>query len=91
MILFLASPITWLSRPEMTTRKNIALTIRTFVSNAVSISNTLSRFVTEEQASFNLMAAVTVSSDLGVQEKKICHCFHFLPFYLPRSADDLRF
>ena len=45
--------------------------------------NTLSRFVTEEQASFNLMAAVTISSDLGVQEKKICHCLHFLLFYLP--------
>ena len=42
--------------------------------------NTLSRFVTEEQASFNLMAAVTISSDLGVQENKIYHCFHFLPF-----------
>ena len=45
--------------------------------------NTLSRFVTEEQASFNLMAVVTISSDLGVQEKKICHCLHFLLFYLP--------
>ena len=64
----------------MTTGKNIALTIWTFVSKVMSLFNTLSRFVTEEQASFNLMAAVTVSSDLGVQEKKICHCFHFLPF-----------
>ena len=87
--LFLASSIT--SRLEMTTRKNIALTIWTFVSNAVSFSNTLSRFVTEKQASFNVVAAVTVSSDLGVQEKKICHCFHFHPFYLPRCADDLGF
>ena len=57
----------------------------------VSAFNTLSSFVTEEQASFNLMAAVTISSDLGVQEKKICHCLHFFPFYLPWSADDLRF
>ena len=25
------------------------------------------------------MAAVTVQSDFGVQENKICHCFHFSP------------
>ena len=37
------------------------------------------------QASFNFMAAVTVCSDFGAQEKKICHCFHFSPFYLPWS------
>ena len=28
------------------------------------------------------MAAVTVPSDFAAQEKKICHCFHFRPFYL---------
>ena len=33
--------------------------------------------------SFNFMAAVTVHSDFGAQENEICHCFHFLPFYLP--------
>ena len=64
----------------MTTGKNIALTIWTFVSKVMSLYNTLSGFVTEEQASSNLMAAVTISSDLGVQENKIYHCFHFLPF-----------
>ena len=31
------------------------------------------------------MAAVTVRSDFGAQENKICHCFHFFPFYLPWS------
>ena len=31
------------------------------------------------------MTPVTVHSDFGAQEKKICHCFHFLPFYLPWS------
>ena len=25
------------------------------------------------------MAAVTIHSDFGAQEKKICHCFHFSP------------
>ena len=31
------------------------------------------------------MAAVTIHSDSGAQENKICHCFHFSPFYLPLS------
>ena len=31
------------------------------------------------------MDAVTVCSDFGVQENKICHCFHFFPFYFPWS------
>ena len=29
------------------------------------------------------MAAVTVCSDVRVQENKICHCSDFLPYYLP--------
>jgi len=29
--------------------------------------------------SFNFMAAVTVYSDFGAQENKICHYFHFSP------------
>ena len=33
----------------------------------------------------NFMAAVIVRSDFGAQENKICHCFHFFPFYLPWS------
>ena len=28
---------------------------------------------------FNFMAAVTVHSDFGAQENKVCHCFHFFP------------
>ena len=32
------------------------------------------------------MAAVSIRSDFGAQEKEICHCFHFSPFYLPWSA-----
>ena len=31
------------------------------------------------------VAAVTICSDSGSQENKICHCFHFFPFYLPWS------
>ena len=37
----------------------------------------------KEQASFNLVAAVTIYSDFEAEENKICHCFHFPPFYLP--------
>ena len=31
------------------------------------------------------MATVTICSDFGAQENKICHCFHFLPICLPWS------
>ena len=75
-----------ISHPYMTTGQIITLTIRTFVSKVMSLLfNMLSRFVSfssKKQASFNSMAAVTVSSDFGAQEKKICHCFHFFPIYL---------
>ena len=35
--------------------------------------------LSKERASFNFMAVVTVHSDFGAQENKICHCFHFSP------------
>ena len=35
--------------------------------------------------SFNFMAAVTVHSDFGAYENKICHCFYFPHIYLLRS------
>ena len=60
-----------LSHPYMTTGKTIALTRRTFVGKVMSLLfNMLSRFSSKEQASFNFMAAVTIHSDIGVQEKK---------------------
>ena len=31
------------------------------------------------------MAAVTIHNDFGVQENKVCYCFHFFPIYLPWS------
>ena len=31
------------------------------------------------------MVAVTIHSDFGTQETKICHCFYFFPFCLPFS------
>ena len=74
-----------LLHPYMTTGKTIALTRCTFVSKVMSLLfNMVSRFVIAFPPSskqyFNFMATVTVCSDLGTQENKLCHCF---PFYLP--------
>ena len=41
------------------------------------------RFSSKEQMYFNFMAAVTICSDFGAQENKVCHCFHCFPIYLP--------
>ena len=40
------------------------------------------RVPSRKQASLNTMAIVTVCSDFGTQENKICHCFHCFPIYL---------
>ena len=68
----------------MTTGKTIALTIWTFVGKVIFLLfNMLSRFAkiftSKEQVSFNFMAAVTICSDFGAQENKICHYLHFSP------------
>ena len=36
-----------------------------------------------EQASFYFMSSVTIHSDFGAQENKMCHYFQFFPFCLP--------
>ena len=77
-----------LSHPYMATGKNIALTIQTFVDKVMSlIFNMLSRysFSSKEQISFNFMAAVTICSDFGTQENRVCHCFLCFSTYLPWS------
>ena len=77
------------SCPYMTTGKTIVLTICTFASKMMLLLfNTLSRFVIAflwKSKSLNFMAAVTICSDLGAQENKVCHCFHCFPVYLPWS------
>ena len=78
-----------LSHPYMTTGKIIALTIQAFVSKVMSLLfNMLSSFVIafllrSKHLLNNFMATVTICSDIGAQENKICHCFRFFPFYLP--------
>ena len=75
-----------LSHPYITTAKSIALTRQTFVSKVMSlIFNMLPKLVIAfllEQMSFNFMAAVTICSDFGAQENKVCHYFHCFPIYL---------
>ena len=73
----------------MTTGKTIALTGWTSVSKVMSLLfNTLSKLVTTflpESKRLNVMAAVTICSDFGAQENKVCLCFHCFPIYLPWS------
>ena len=86
-----------LSHPYMTTGKTIALTTWTFVGKIMSLLfNMLSILViSKEKASFHFMAAVTIRSDFGVRENKVCHCFYFSSFYLlwrdGTSCHDLSF
>ena len=79
----------FMSQPYLTTGKTIALNRQTFVGKMSSLFfNTLStyhNFPSKEQVSFIFSAAVTVCSDFGAQENKICHYFHFPPIYLPWS------
>ena len=44
-----------------------------------------SLLLSKEQMSFNFMAAVTICSDFGAQENKVCYCFYCFPIYLPWS------
>ena len=58
--------IVQLSHPYMTTGKTIALTQWTFVVKIMFLL-----FFPKEQASFNFMGAVTISSDFGAQTIKL--------------------
>ena len=83
-----ASFMVLLSYLYMTTGKTIPLTIWSFVSEVMSLlfnmaSKLVIAFFFREQVSFNFMATVTIHSDFGAQEDKICDCFPFSPFYLP--------
>ena len=76
------------SHPYMTTGKTISLTILTFVDQVMSlIFYMVSMFVIallpkHKHLLFSWLQSI-VHSDCGAQENKICHCFHFSPFYLP--------
>ena len=77
--------IVQLSHPYMTTGKTTALIRWTSVGKVMSLLlNMLYRFVItflpRSKHFFYFMAAVTICSDFGTQENKVCHCF---PIYLP--------
>ena len=78
--------IVQLSHSYMTTGKTTALTRWTFVGKVMSLLfNMLSRLVITfllRSKRLNFMAAVTICSDFGGQENKVCHCFHCFPIYL---------
>ena len=59
----------------MTTRKTIALTILSFIGNVMSLLfNMLSMFITTSLPKSKHL--LTICSDFGAQENKICHCSH---------------
>ena len=72
-----------LSHPYMTTGKTIALTRRNFVDKVISLLlNILSKLVITflpRSKSLNFMAAITICSYFGAQNK-VLHCF---PIYFP--------
>ena len=74
----------------MATGESIALTIWSFVGKVMSpLFNMLPMFVivllSRSKHIFTFMAAVTIHSDFGTQENKVCHCFYCFPIYLPWS------
>ena len=76
-----------LSHPCTTTGKNIALTRRTFVGKVMSLLfNKLSGLVITSLPRSKCLyfkVAVTICSDFGAPQNKVCHCFHCFPIYLP--------
>ena len=79
-----------LSYPYMADGKTTALTVWTFDGKVIFLLfNTLSRFIItflpKSKCLFDFMTTVTIYSGFEAQEKKLCHCFHFFPFYLPWS------
>ena len=68
----------------MTTEKTVALTSLDLCwqSNVSAFDYAVyvcHSFSSKEKASFSFMAAVTIHSDFGAQENKVCHCFIVSP------------
>ena len=94
IIWLLALFMVQLSHSYMTTGKTIALTMWTFVRKVMSLlynmpSRLVKAFLPRSKlprhvvSPFNFMAAVTICSDFGAPQNKVCHCFHCFPIYLP--------
>ena len=75
--------IVQLSHPCMTTRKTIALTRWTFVGKVMFLLfNMLSKLVITflPRSNFNFMDVITICSDFGAPQNKVCHCSTVSPF-----------
>ena len=77
-----------ISHPYMTTGKTKALTRWIFVSKVMSLLfNMLSMlviaFLPRSKRLLISWLQSTLCNDFGVQENKVCHCFHHVPIYLP--------
>ena len=75
-----------LSHPYMTTGKTIALTRRTFVVKEMSLLfNMLSRLIIAflPRRKCVLISWLHIPSAVILEPKKVCHCFHCFPIYLP--------
>ena len=75
--------------PYMTTRKITALNRCTFVSKVIALlfnmlSSLVTAFLTRSKC-FNFMVEITICSDYGAQENKVCHSFHCFSIYLQWS------
>ena len=80
-----------LSHLYMTTGKTIALTIWTFVGKVMSLLfSMLFKFIIAflPRSTCILISGLqlTIHSDFGAQENKICHSFHCFSIYLPWSG-----
>ena len=83
-----AQPSLWSnSHIHMTARKTIAFTIQTFVTKVMTLLfNTLARFARAflPRSECLLFSRLQSPSAVILEPKnKICHYFHFSPFYLP--------
>ena len=79
--------IVQLSHPYMTTGETVTLTRWTFVNKVMSLLfiHYVCLFFPKEQAPSNFMVIVTIHSDFGGQENKVCHCLYCFPIYLSLS------
>ena len=78
--------IVQLSHPYMTTGQNIALTRLTFVYKEMPLLfNMLSMlfFLPRSKCLLISFAAITICSDFGAPQNKVCCCFHCFPIYFP--------
>ena len=78
--------IVQLSYPYMTTGKTIALSRQNFVGKVMSLLfNMLSmiNLAFLPRSKHLLISWLQSPSDFGAPQKKVCHCFHHFPIYLP--------